>query len=74
MSTSSVKSFRTPYSDDRGITIRRSSTTPLQKVITTQKGVAIDFDNIARDTQAYSKELYIWGREEAEDLKDGILF
>ncbi|KAH8102470.1 Eisosome component PIL1-domain-containing protein [Cristinia sonorae] len=47
-----------------------SSTTPLQKIITTEKGIAIDFDNVARDTQAHSKELYLWGQAEGEDLKD----
>lgn len=47
-----------------------SSTTPVQKIITTAKGVAIDYDNVSRDTHAYSKELYLWGQTEADDLKD----
>ncbi|KAI3622433.1 sphingolipid long chain base-responsive protein pil1 [Moniliophthora roreri] len=46
------------------------STTPVQKIITTEKGVAIDFDSVARDAKAQSKELYMWGQNEQDDLKD----
>lgn len=49
----------------------RSSTTPVQKIVTTAKGVAIDYDNVSRETQAYSKELYVWGQTEQDDVKDG---
>ena len=45
--------------------------TPVQKIITTKKGIALDFDNVSRDAQAHSKELYMWGQNENEDLKDG---
>ena len=31
----------------------------------------MDYDNIARDAKANSKELYMWGQTETEDLKDG---
>ncbi|KAI0721285.1 Eisosome component PIL1-domain-containing protein [Cerioporus squamosus] len=47
-----------------------SSTTPVQKIITTQKGIALDYDSLSRDTHAHSKELYTWGQNEHEDLKD----
>lgn len=47
------------------------STTPVQKIITTEKGVAIDFDSLSRDSKTQSKELYTWGQGESEDLKDG---
>ncbi|KAF8898676.1 Eisosome component PIL1-domain-containing protein [Infundibulicybe gibba] len=47
-----------------------ASTTPVQKIITSEKGVAIDFDSAARDSKAQSKELYTWGQTEQEDLKD----
>ncbi|THH02138.1 hypothetical protein EW026_g686 [Hermanssonia centrifuga] len=47
-----------------------SSTTPVQKIITSGKGVAIDYDNVARDAQGNSKELYLWGQSEQDDLKD----
>ncbi|KAF8642355.1 hypothetical protein AX16_009624 [Volvariella volvacea WC 439] len=47
-----------------------SSATPVQKIITTEKGVAIDFDSVSRDSKAQSKELYTWGQTETEDLKD----
>jgi hypothetical protein len=49
-----------------------SSTPPVQRIITSQKGVAIDFDSVSRDAKAHSKELYTWGQGEADDLKDGI--
>ena len=48
-----------------------SSTTPIQKIITTEKGVAIDLDSLSRDFKSQSKELYTWGQTEADDLKDG---
>ncbi|KAI0094631.1 Eisosome component PIL1-domain-containing protein [Irpex rosettiformis] len=47
-----------------------SSTTPVQKIITTTKGIAIDFDNVSRDSQTHSKELYFWGQAENDDIKD----
>ncbi|PIL31612.1 hypothetical protein GSI_06314 [Ganoderma sinense ZZ0214-1] len=47
-----------------------SSVTPVQKIITTQKGLALDFDSVGRDAHAHSKELYTWGQTENEDLKD----
>ncbi len=43
----------------------------MQKIITSGKGVAIDYDNVARDAQGNSKELYLWGQSEQDDLKDG---
>lgn len=43
----------------------------MQKIITATKGVAIDCDNIARDAQAHSKELYLWGQTDDDDIKDG---
>lgn len=48
----------------------RSSTT-IQRIITTEKGVAIDFDSVSKDSKTQSKELYTWGQAEAEDIKDG---
>ncbi|OBZ79935.1 Sphingolipid long chain base-responsive protein LSP1 [Grifola frondosa] len=47
-----------------------SSTTLVQKIITTDKGVAIDLDSVSRDAHAHSKELYTWGQNEDEDVKD----
>ncbi|EKM61188.1 uncharacterized protein PHACADRAFT_168609 [Phanerochaete carnosa HHB-10118-sp] len=47
-----------------------SSTTPVQKIVTTAKGIAIDYDCVSRDTHGYSKEMYLWGQIESEDLKD----
>ena len=45
--------------------------TPYQRLITTSKGVVMDLDNIAKDVKANSKELYMWGQTESDDLKDG---
>lgn len=53
------------------ITWMDRSATPVQKIITTEKGVAIDFDSISRDSKTQSKELYTWGQAEADDIKDG---
>jgi hypothetical protein len=48
-----------------------SVTSPVQKIITAEKGVAIDFDSVSRDSKTQSKELYTWGQGEAEDIRDG---
>ncbi|KAH9937119.1 Eisosome component PIL1-domain-containing protein [Fomitopsis serialis] len=56
-----LRSFQQQYS---------SSVTPIQRIITTQKGIALDYDGIAGDTQAHSKELYMWGQSEEPDIKD----
>ncbi|KAJ6503482.1 Eisosome component PIL1-domain-containing protein [Mycena vitilis] len=47
-----------------------STTTPVQRIITVEKGVAIDLDSLSRDAKAQSKELYTWGQSEDADLKD----
>ncbi|KAF8237794.1 hypothetical protein L208DRAFT_1388723 [Tricholoma matsutake] len=47
-----------------------ATTTPVQKIITIEKSVAIDFDGISRDAKSQSKELYTWGQLEEEDIKD----
>ncbi|KAJ7492556.1 Eisosome component PIL1-domain-containing protein [Mycena latifolia] len=47
-----------------------SATTPVQRIITAEKGVAIDFDSLSRDAKAQSKELYTWGQAEEADIKD----
>jgi len=39
-------------------------------MVTASKGVALDFDSVARDAKASSKEMYVWGQTEAEDVKD----
>jgi len=47
-----------------------SNTSALQRTITAQKGIAIDLEGFSRDVKAYSKEMYIWGQSEDEDVKD----
>ena len=48
-----------------------STTGPVQKIITAEKGVSLDFESLSRDAQAQSKELYMWGQNEQPDVKDG---
>jgi len=55
----------------RSIGQQYTNTTPVQKIITAEKGVAIDCDAFARDAKAQSKELYTWGQTQPVDLKDG---
>jgi len=43
----------------------------VQKIITAEKGVALDVESLSRDTQIQSKELYHWGQKEGSDVKDG---
>ncbi|KAF9229348.1 hypothetical protein BS17DRAFT_17896 [Gyrodon lividus] len=54
----------------RNIGQQYTSTTPIQRIITLEKGVALDCDALARDAKAQSKELYTWGQDEDADLKD----
>ncbi|KAG1757504.1 Eisosome component PIL1-domain-containing protein [Suillus lakei] len=54
----------------RSIGQQYTSTTPVQRIITSEKGVAIDCDALARDAKTQSKELYTWGQTQPEDLKD----
>jgi len=54
----------------RSLQQQYTTTTPIQRIITIEKGVAIDFDSVSRDLKAQSKELYTWGQSEPEDLKD----
>jgi len=42
----------------------------LQMVITSQKGLALDFEAVSRDSKSHSKELYLWGQEQVDDVKD----
>ncbi|KAH9082068.1 Eisosome component PIL1-domain-containing protein [Lactarius deliciosus] len=48
----------------------RHTTGPVQKIITAEKGVSLDFESLSRDAQAQSKELYMWGQHEQADVKD----
>jgi hypothetical protein len=48
-----------------------STTSPLQKIVTAEKGVALDFERLSRDARSQSKELYQWGQQEHSDVKDG---
>ncbi|KAH8835889.1 Eisosome component PIL1-domain-containing protein [Flagelloscypha sp. PMI_526] len=47
-----------------------SGTGPVQKIITTEKGLALDFEAASGDLKGQSKEMYTWGQLETEDVKD----
>lgn len=51
-----------------------STSTPVQRIVTTGKGVALDFETVNRDAQANSKELYTWGQGDAPDVRDSECF
>jgi len=63
--THTLKTLHTQYSPQV-----RPDARQLQLVITSQKGVALDFDAISRDSKSHSKELYLWGQDQTEDVKD----
>lgn len=42
----------------------------IQLAITAQKSVSLQFEAAGRDAQTYSKELYLWGQEQTDDIKD----
>ncbi|KAF8640870.1 hypothetical protein AX17_000518 [Amanita inopinata Kibby_2008] len=54
----------------RAFSQQYSSTSPVQKIITAEKGVSIAFDSVARDSKFQSKELYVWGQTETQDIQD----
>ncbi|KAF9481369.1 hypothetical protein BDN70DRAFT_930878 [Pholiota conissans] len=54
----------------RSLQQQYSTTSPVQKIITTEKGVAIDYDSVSRNAKTQSKELYTWGQTEADDIRD----
>ena len=60
------------YSTPSDLT-QHSSATPVQKIITVEKSISIDLDSLSRNSKYQSKELYTWGQQEPEDLKDGTL-
>ncbi|KAF8912723.1 Eisosome component PIL1-domain-containing protein [Gymnopilus junonius] len=54
----------------RSLQQQYGNTNPVQRIITTEKGVAIDFESVALNSKSQSKELYTWGQSEPQDLKD----
>ncbi|EJD03865.1 uncharacterized protein FOMMEDRAFT_83798 [Fomitiporia mediterranea MF3/22] len=49
---------------------RGSNVSPTQRIITSQKGVCLDFESVSKDAKSQSKELYTWGQVQHEDIKD----
>ncbi|KAF8626533.1 hypothetical protein AX15_004836 [Amanita polypyramis BW_CC] len=54
----------------RAFSQQYSSASPIQKIVTAEKGVALDFDSLSHNSKYQSKVLYIWGQSEPDDLKD----
>jgi hypothetical protein len=46
----------------------------VQLAITAQKSVSLQFEAAGRDSQVYSKELFLWAQDQPEDIKDGMLY
>ncbi|KAG8991725.1 hypothetical protein FRB94_012286 [Tulasnella sp. JGI-2019a] len=42
----------------------------VQVLVTNAKGVSLDYQGVGRDAQALSKDFYLWGQEQEEDVKD----
>lgn len=50
----------------------KGSDRQIQLAITAQKSVSLHFEGAGRDSQIYSKELYLWSQDQPEeDIKDG---
>ncbi|KAH7915826.1 Eisosome component PIL1-domain-containing protein [Hygrophoropsis aurantiaca] len=62
--------FETLQYQIRSLGQQYTTTAPVQRIVTIEKGVAIDCDSLARDAKAQSKELYTWGQNEDEDIRD----
>lgn len=43
----------------------------MQRIITSEKSIVLDYSSISRDSKSQSKELYQWGQHEDADVKDG---
>ncbi|KAL5518845.1 LSP1 [Sanghuangporus vaninii] len=54
----------------RNLQMQYANVSPVQRIITSQKGVVLDFESAAKDAKSQSKELYMWGQDQDEDLKD----
>lgn len=48
------------------------TTSAVQKIVTSEKGIALEFEGVSRSSHAHSKELYLWSQTEDEDIKDGV--
>lgn len=54
----------------RNLQMQYSTVIPSQRIVTAQKGVVLDYESISKDAKASSKELFMWGQTEGDDLKD----
>ncbi|KAJ1311068.1 hypothetical protein OPQ81_009572 [Rhizoctonia solani] len=63
--THTLKQLHTQYSPQV-----RPDARQLQLLITSQKGLALDFEAVSRESKGHSKELYLWGQDQVEDVKD----
>ncbi|KAL5640944.1 hypothetical protein ACGC1H_001428 [Rhizoctonia solani] len=63
--THTLKQLHTQYSPQV-----RPDARQLQLLITSQKGLALDFEAVSRESKGHSKELYLWGQDQVDDVKD----
>ncbi|CUA73881.1 hypothetical protein RSOLAG22IIIB_01402 [Rhizoctonia solani] len=63
--THTLKQLHTQYSPQV-----RPDARQLQLLITSQKGLALDFEAVSRESKSHSKELYLWGQDQVDDVKD----
>ncbi|CAE6419322.1 unnamed protein product [Rhizoctonia solani] len=63
--THTLKQLHTQYSPQV-----RPDARQLQLLISTQKGLALDFDAVSRESKGHSKEIYLWGQDQVDDVKD----
>ncbi len=45
----------------------------VQVLITDAKGIALDYQGVGKDAQSLSKDFYLWGQDQEEDVKDSEL-
>ncbi|CAE6457175.1 unnamed protein product [Rhizoctonia solani] len=63
--THTLKQLHTQYSPQV-----RPDARQLQLLISSQKGLALDFEAVSRESKGHSKELFLWGQDQVDDVKD----
>ncbi|KAF8680421.1 Eisosome component PIL1 [Rhizoctonia solani] len=63
--THTLKQLHTQYSPQV-----RPDARQLQLLITSQKGLSLDYEAVSRESKGHSKELYLWGQDQVDDVKD----
>ncbi|KZO95012.1 hypothetical protein CALVIDRAFT_538488 [Calocera viscosa TUFC12733] len=63
--TNSLRSLQVQYSPQVPAALR-----PLQLVITSEKTLSLAFESVAQASRNHSRDLYLWGQEQEQDVKD----